>query len=139
MLMTQMPRCRGSSCDITLLASGCFEGSLHQQTHEMWSDDQILVRTTLYAIHLSGRIYGRMHNNSLYLLYSVLSRVADDCARSKGAKKIQSAAQLFQEIWKALGMQGIGEQVLNNFCCSFCHPRHHMDLTDQSYVVRCIS
>ncbi|BDA45270.1 Tyrosine-tRNA ligase [Coccomyxa sp. Obi] len=37
--------------------------------------------------------------------------VADDCARSKNAHKMQAAARLLQEIWKAAGMQGIGEQV----------------------------
>jgi hypothetical protein len=46
------------------------------------------------------------------VLCLALSRVGDDCARSKGAKKMQAAARLFQEIWKAVGMEGIGTQVL---------------------------
>jgi len=50
--------------------------------------------------------------------------VADDCARSKNAKKMQAAALLFQEIWKAIGMEGIGEQVQH------CSLRRVIDLAE---------
>lgn len=64
----------------------------------------------------------------------LLCRVADDCARSKNAHKMQAAARLFQEIWKAAGLQGIPEQVLPHVQIHVRTPHAFSSSLTQAYL-----
>ena len=99
------------------VVAGCHESPQRQQTHEMWSDLQVLVRTVntlecfLQFLQTNGCGASTFPRNVLHT-----HRVADIFAQMNNKlggdiEKIRTTGRYFVEIWKAIGMEGIGEKV----------------------------